>query len=69
MDTYDSTKFALQKIKPYLKKNAIIVFDEYYNYIGWQQNEFKAFQEVFVETEYKYKAFNINGSNVMVQII
>ena len=28
--------FVLEKIKPYLKQNAIICFDELYNYEGWK---------------------------------
>ena len=31
MDTYNPTKFTLEKIKPYLVKDAIIIFDELYN--------------------------------------
>ena len=36
MDTYNPTKFTLEKLKPYLVKNAIILFDELYNYPGWK---------------------------------
>ena len=46
MDIYKPTKFVLEKIKPYLSKGAILIFDEYYNYVGWKNYEFKAFQEV-----------------------
>jgi hypothetical protein len=34
MDTYSPTKFALEILKPYLAKEAIIIFDQLYNYIG-----------------------------------
>ena len=57
MDTYASTKYALRKIKPLLKKGAVILFDEFYGYPNWQQEEYKAFTEVFNENEYKYIAF------------
>ena len=30
MDTYSPTKFTLEKLKPYMVKNAIIIFDEYF---------------------------------------
>jgi hypothetical protein len=69
MDTYSPTKFTLEKIKPYLVKNSIIIFDEYYNYEGWKEGEFKALKEVFNENEFKYKAFNVNSAQCVIQII
>ena len=69
MDTYSPTKFTLEKIKPYLVKNSIIIFDEYYNYKGWKEGEFKALKEVFNENEFKYKAFNVHGAQCVIQII
>ena len=69
MDTYSSTKFTLEKIKPYLVKNSIIIFDEYYNYAGWREGEFKALKEVFNENEFKYKAFNVHCAQCVIQII
>ena len=69
MDTYSPTKFTLEKIKPYLVKNSIIIFDEYYNYEGWKEGEFKALKEVFNENEFKYKAFNVNSVQCVIQII
>ena len=68
MDVYDSTKFTLAKIKPYLTKGAIMIFDEYYNYINWKEGEYKAFTEIFEPNEYTYKAFNIKGKQVVIQI-
>ena len=70
MDTYSPSKFVLKKIKPYLVKDAIIVFDEFYNYIGWQNGEYKALKEVFKETEFEHKAFIINNnSQAVIKII
>ena len=57
MDTYASTKFALAKIKPFLEKGSVILFDEFYGYPNWQQEEYKALTEVFKENEYKFIAF------------
>mgnify|MGYP001404940092 CR=1 FL=1 len=69
MDIYKPTKFVLEKIKPYLSKGAILIFDEYYNYIGWKNHEFKAFQEVFKQDEFNYESFNINSAQVMIRIL
>ena len=68
MDTYSPTKFTLEKIKPYLVKNSILIFDELYNYEGWKDGEFKALQEVFKEDEFQYKAFNIDKQQCVIQI-
>ena len=69
LDTYDSSKFVLEKIKPYLIKNCIIVFDELYNYPGWDVGEYKALTEVFDEKEYKYLAFADEGTSCVIRII
>ena len=68
LDTYNSTKFTLEKIKPYLRKNAIIIFDQIYNYYGWEQGEFKALNEVFNKDEYSYSAFNIRDKQAVIKI-
>lgn len=59
MDNYSSTKFALEKIKPYLNKNAILIFDQFTGYLGWKNGEYRAFKEVFKDEEFKYLAFSI----------
>ncbi len=68
MDTYNPTKFTLERIKPYLVKNAIILFDELYNYVGWQHGEYKALKEVFRDDEFEYKAFALNSVRCAIQI-
>ena len=52
MDAYESSKYALEVIKPYLLKNAILLFDQLFNHPGWKEGEYKALQEVFEENEY-----------------
>lgn len=56
-DLYSSTVDVLENIKNNLVSGTIIVFDEYFNYPGWQHGEFKAWQE-FVEK------YNINYSYI-----
>ena len=58
VDTYTPTKFILDKIKPYLQKGSIILFDEFCGYPNWQLYEYKAFTEEFNPNEYKYIAFS-----------
>lgn len=68
MDTYETTKFVLTKIKPYLAKNCYIAFDELYNYSGWEMGEYKALKETFNDNEYKYVCFS-NKAQALIQII
>lgn len=68
MDTYNSTKFSLEKIKPYLTKNCVILFDQFHNFIGWKNGEYKALKESFDLNEIKFKAFSLNGKQCVIQI-
>ena len=68
VDNYGVTKIILKKIKPFLEKNAILLFDELFNYPGWRNNEFKALYEEFSEHEFVYKAFNLHHTQVCLQI-
>ncbi len=68
VDTYETTKFILNKTKKYLTKNCIIVFDDFYNFSGWSVGEYKALIEEFDENEYKYIAFSIEKGNAAIQL-
>jgi hypothetical protein len=57
MDTYLPTKFILEKAKPLLTKGSVILFDEFYGYPGWQNQEYKAFNEIFSKNQFEYFAF------------
>ena len=52
----------------YLDKNAIILFDQLYNFVGWRNGEYKALQETFDENEYKFRAFTINAQQAVIQL-
>ena len=68
VDTYKTSKFILGKIKPYLVKNSIIIFDELYNYIGRKDGEYKALKEVFNDQEFEFIAFCITGQQCVIKI-
>ena len=55
--------------KKHLAKNSIIIFDELYNYAGWQMGEFKALTEVFKENEYRYLCFSMDKEQVVIEIL
>jgi predicted O-methyltransferase YrrM len=69
-DLYSSTKTVFDCLAPRIKAGTIIVFDEYFNYPGWKEGEYKAFQE-FVARErvaFEYVSYNCKSEQVCVRI-
>lgn len=54
-DLYSSTKCIFDNLKDRIVSGTIIVFDEYFNYPGWQEGEYKAFYEFINETNLKFE--------------
>jgi len=56
-DLYSSTITFLQEIckRQLLVKGTVITFDEYANYKGWQEGEYKAWMEMVEEYSIGYK--------------
>tara|TARA_Y100000590_G_C15703699_1_gene1007755 strand:- start:113 stop:856 length:744 start_codon:yes stop_codon:yes gene_type:complete len=69
VDTYESSKFILESIKPNLVKGSIILFDELYNFEGWDVGEYKALREVFNDDEYKFLAFSKDSAQAVIKIL
>ena len=69
-DLYGGTKTIFDKLGNLIKPDTVIVFDEYFNYPGWQHHEFRAFQE-YVERKkikYRYDSFVSKHQQVCVVI-
>ena len=69
VDTYETTKFILEKTKPFIQKGTIINFDELYNFPGWRSGEYRALTEVFSEKEYEFLAFSLKGEQAIIKIL
>ena len=69
LDTYESTKFVLSKIKPRLARGSVILFDQLYNYPGWSVGEYKALIEVFNENQYRFLMFSKIGEQAAIEIL
>lgn len=54
-DLYSSTKTIFEGLSDYFSDTVVIVFDEYFNYPGWEFHEFKAFQEFIEGSDYEYE--------------
>ena len=69
-DLYSSTATVLAHAGALLQPGSIVVFDEYFNYHGWQKHEFKAWQEFAAERQvkYAYRGFSCRGGHVSLRI-
>ena len=68
VDTYQSSKFILEEIKPFLTNNSIILFDEIYNFEGWDVGEYKALKEVFNDDEFRFISFSVDTAQAAIKI-
>ena len=70
-DLYSSTKTIFQFLGEKIGPGTVILFDEYFNYPGWREHEYRAFQE-FISSRslsYRYIAYNTTEWNAAVQIL
>ena len=70
-DIYASTRVVFDQLAARLAPGTVIVFDEYYNYPGWQQHEFRAFQEFLAASgrTYEYIGFSAEKGHVAVRLL
>ena len=69
-DLYSSTKCVFEHLGDWLVPGSVIVFDEFFNYPGWEDHEFRAFSE-FAEARrlnYEYLAYNSRHEQVAMRV-
>ena len=59
-DLYEATKTVFDILGNNLVPGSVIVFDEYYNYPGYERHEYKAFQEFLQRTGKRAKPLAFN---------
>ena len=69
-DLYSSTHYVLAQLAPRLREGTVIVFDEYFNFPGWQEDEFRAWQEFAAHNhiQYEYLGFVSRHQQVAIRI-
>ena len=69
-DLYASTKTIFNYLKDNITAGTIIVFDEFFNYVSWEEGEFKAFYEFVNENnvEFEWIGFVYRHEQVAVKI-
>lgn len=70
-DLYSSTLTVLNKCIDRLTTGSVIVFDEYFNYAGWREGEFRAFQEIITakDLSYRYLGYARSDEQVAIEIV
>jgi hypothetical protein len=70
-DLYSSTKIILELMRPRLVPGTVLVFDEFFNYPGWLEGEYKAFNEFVAATGLKYEFLGYNnlGTQLALQVL
>jgi hypothetical protein len=70
-DIYSSTQCIFANLYERIVPGTIIVFDEYFNYPGWERHEFRAFQEFtdFRRVRYEYIGLVPSAHQVAVRIL
>lgn len=70
-DLYSSTQVVLKELTPRIQAGCVIVFDEYFNFPGWRNDEFKAFQDFVSERgiSYEYIGFVPSHQQAAVRIL
>lgn len=69
-DLYSSTVTVLTELESRLQVGTVVLFDEYFNYPGWEQHEHRAWTE-FVDrtgTTFSYLGFTADDEQVAVRI-
>lgn len=69
-DLYSSTRTVFENLGDRIRPETVIVFDEFFNYPGWQNGEYKAFVELVASRrlEFEYIGYVRNAEQVAVQI-
>lgn len=70
-DLYSSTVTILEALAGRLEPGVVLVFDEYFNFPGWEQDEYRAFQEFISRTgrTYEYLAYNARHEQVAMRLL
>jgi predicted O-methyltransferase YrrM len=69
-DLYSSAVTVLDAVGPRLRSGSVVVFDEFFNFPGWQGHEYKAWQDWLARTgaTASYEAYTLNNEQVVVRI-
>jgi hypothetical protein len=67
-DLYSSTRTVFAHLGQRIGAGTILVFDEYFNYVNWEQHEHRAFQEFVAARGIRYRYLAYSTRQVVVRV-
>ncbi|MGR6964406.1 TylF/MycF/NovP-related O-methyltransferase [Geodermatophilus sp. URMC 61] len=69
-DLYSSTRTVLDHVGPRLHPGTVVLFDEYFNYAGWEEHEHRAWQEFVAASGigFSYEGYTQDDEQVFVRV-
>lgn len=67
-DIYSSAVTVLTQLAPRIIPGTVILFDEYFNYPGWEYHEHRAFQEFIAASGHKYEYLGFASTHYSVAV-
>ena len=67
-DLYSSTKTVFDLLGDRLAADAILLFDEFFNYPGWRLHEYRAWTEFIARTGRTFEYLGYTGNNEQVVV-
>ncbi|MDN5933133.1 MAG: class I SAM-dependent methyltransferase [Pseudonocardia sp.] len=70
-DLHSSTACVLETVGPRLRPGSVVVFDEFFNYPGWERHEARAWRE-HVDAHgiaFRYEAYTHDNEQVVVRLL
>ena len=69
-DLYSAAVTVLTQVGPRLRPGSVIVFDEFFNYPGWEDHEARAWREYVAAHDlgFRYEAYTLDHEQVVVRV-
>ncbi len=68
-DLYSSTQCVFQHLGGRIRPGSVIIFDEYFNYPGWEGHEYRAFNEFIEDRQLSFEYLCYNGEHEQVAVL
>lgn len=68
-DLYSSAKTILDLFAPRFRPGTVIIFDEYFNYPGWKQGEYRAFEEFVAARGMRFEYVGYAATDEQVAVV
>lgn len=69
-DLYSSAVTVLEQVGPRLRPGSVVVFDEFFNYPGWESHEARAWVEYVAAhgVAFRYEAYTLDNEQVVLRL-